>query len=172
MGQGGGEDWQNFRRMGGPPSPPRKKTLTIQIHKSSGGVEGRLRADRGAPLRNQARASFARHAIHEDKHRLNSPTEGILTTAKVFTYLNLPQNAMKPLFCPQIVGKFRETFQRAYSLPPITTKNDEFDAKSWVPDLIEAPSRFTWPLIWIGPNYFSDVQSFSKLFYAFIYQLC
>ena len=81
--------------------------------------------------------------VHEDKHRLNSPTEGILTTAKVFTYLNLPQNAMKPLFCPQIVGKFRETFQRAYSLPPITTKNDEFDAKSWVPDLIEAPSRFT-----------------------------
>ena len=82
---------------------------------------------------------------------------------------NLPQNAMKPLFCSQIVGKFQETFQRAYSLPPITTKNDEFDAKSWVPDLLEAPSRFTWPLIWIGPNYFSDVQSFSKLFYAFIY---
>ena len=62
--------------------------------------------------------------LHEVKHRINSLTEGILTTAKVFTCLNLPQNVMKPLFCPQIVVKFRETFQRAYSLPPITTKND------------------------------------------------
>ena len=25
---GGGGDWQNFRRMGGPPSPPQEKTLS------------------------------------------------------------------------------------------------------------------------------------------------
>ena len=49
---------------------------------------------------------------------------------------------MKPIFCPQIVGKFWETFQRAYSLPPITTKNDEFDAKSWVPKSTQSSVTF------------------------------